>query len=104
MQYMIIYNVTCNIPDSIEAEWVHWMKHEHIPEVIATEKFTGFKMLKLLTNVADNEGVNYAIQYFCHSLEDFNDYSDNYGPALKAKTAAKYGDKVLAFRTLLEEV
>jgi hypothetical protein len=101
---MIIYNVTCNIPSEIEQEWVHWMKHEHIPEVIATEKFTGFKMLKLLTEVDGNEGVNYAIQYYCQSVDDFNDYAFNYGPALKAKTAAKYGDKVLAFRTLLEEV
>jgi hypothetical protein len=101
---MIIYNVTCNIPLSIEAEWVHWMKHEHIPEVIATEKFTGFKMLKLLTEVDGNEGVNYAIQYFCHSMDDYNDYADNHGPALKAKTYAKYGEQVLAFRTLLEEV
>ena len=61
-------------------------------------------MLKLLTNVEDNEGVNYAIQYYCHSIEDYNDYSENFGPALKAKSYAKYGDKVLAFRTLLEEV
>ena len=101
---MIIYNVTCNIPEEIEEEWVHWMKHVHIPEVIATEKFTGFKMLKLLTVVADNEGVNYAIQYFCHSMDDYNDYVENYAPALKQKTYDRYGEKVLAFRTLLEEV
>lgn len=101
---MIIYNVTCNIPEEIESEWVHWMKHVHIPEVIATEKFSGFKMLKLLTAVADNEGVNYAIQYFCNSMEDYNDYADNHAPALKAKTFERYGEQVLAFRTLLEEV
>ena len=101
---MIVYNVTCNIPPEIETEWVHWMKHEHIPEVIATEKFTGFKMLKLLTVVDDNEGVNYAIQYFCNTIDDFNEYVDRYALALKAKTYAKYGEKVLAFRTLLEEV
>jgi hypothetical protein len=101
---MIVYNVTCNIPETIEEEWVHWMKHEHIPQVIATEKFTGFKMLKLLTTVADNEGVNYAVQYFCNSLEDYDDYADNYAPALKAQTYERYGDQVLAFRTLLQEV
>lgn len=101
---MIIYNVTCNIPEDIEEEWVHWMKHEHIPEVIATEKFTGFKMLKLLTVVDGNEGVNYAIQYYCHSLEDYENYNEKFAPALRQKTAEKYGEKVLAFRTLLEEI
>lgn len=101
---MIIYNVTCNIPEAIEEEWVHWMKHVHIPEVIATEKFTGFKMLKLLTTVEDNEGVNYAIQYFCQSIEDFEAYNEQFAPALKQKTFEKYGESVLAFRTLLEEI
>ena len=48
--------------------------------------------------------MNYAIQYYCHALEDFNDYVENYAPALKQKTFNKYGEKVLAFRTLLEEV
>ncbi|MCC6818657.1 MAG: DUF4286 family protein [Bacteroidia bacterium] len=101
---MIIYNVTCNIPETIESEWVHWMKHTHIPEVIATEKFTGFKMLKLLTGVEDNEGVNYAIQYYCNSLSDFESYNQDFAPALKQKTFERYGEQVLAFRTLLEEV
>ena len=101
---MIIYNVTCNIPESIEGEWVHWMKHVHIPEVIATEKFTGFKILKLLTTVEDNEGVNYAIQYYCQSLDDYEDYMNRFAPALRQKTFDRYGEQVLAFRTLLEEV
>lgn len=101
---MIIYNVTCNIPIEIEEEWVHWMKHTHIPEVIATEKFTSFKMLKLLTVVDGNEGVNYAIQYFCHTIEDYDAYIEHHANALRVKTYEKYGDKVLAFRTLLQEV
>lgn len=101
---MIIYNVTCNMPESIEEEWVNWMKHTHIPEVISTGKFTGFRMLKVLTVVDDNEGVNYAIQYYCESIEDFEDYNQNFAPALKMKTFQKYGENVLAFRTLLEDV
>lgn len=101
---MIIYNVTCNIPVEIETEWVEWMKKEHIPEVMATQKFVAYKMLKLMTSVEGNEGVNYAIQYSCNSIDDYNAYAEHHGPGLKAKTAAKYGDSVLAFRTLLEEV
>ena len=61
-------------------------------------------MLKLLTSAADNEGVNYAVQYFCHTIEDYNDYAERFAPALKEKTYRRYGDSVLAFRTLLEEV
>jgi hypothetical protein len=101
---MIIYNVTCNIPEEIESEWVEWMKTVHIPEVMATQKFVDYKMLKLMTTVDGNEGVNYAIQYSCLKIEDYHSYAEEHGPTLKAKTTAKYGDSVLAFRTLLEEV
>lgn len=100
---MILYNVTCNIPLEIETEWLHWMKTEHLPQVMATEKFNSYKIFKLLTEVHDNDGVNYAVQYFCNDLETYNDYAENFAPALKAKTANKYGEKVLAFRTLLQE-
>jgi len=101
---MILYNVTCNIPFEIETEWLHWMKNEHLPEVMATEKFFTCKIFKLLTVVDDNEGINYAVQYFCDHIDKYNDYVENHAPALKAKTANKYGEKVLDFRTLLEEV
>ncbi|MBC7426591.1 MAG: DUF4286 family protein [Bacteroidia bacterium] len=101
---MIIYNVTCNVSESMAAEWLNWMKEEHIPEVMATGLFSSYRILKLLTVVEDNEGLNYAIQYSCDSVEAFDKYVEIYGPGLKAKTYEKYGDSVLAFRTLLEEV
>lgn len=101
---MILYNVTCNIPHEIEQEWVEWMKNEHIPEVMASELFHSHKMFKLLSEVEGNEGINYAIQYFCETMEHYEQYASLHGPALKAKTYAKYGENVLAFRTLLEQV
>ena len=36
---MLIYNVTINIEESVEKEWLAWMQQVHIPEVIATGKF-----------------------------------------------------------------
>ncbi len=100
---MILYNVTCNIPEEIETEWLNWMKTEHIPEVMNTQLFLSYKIFKLLTEAEGNEGVNYAIQYFTEHIEKYEIYVRDFGPKLKAKTYSKYGDKVLAFRTLLKE-
>jgi hypothetical protein len=100
---MILYNVTCNIPEEIETEWLNWMKTEHIPEVMNTQLFLSYKIFKLLTEAEGNEGVNYAIQYFAEHIENYEIYAKDFGPTLKAKTYSKYGDKVLAFRTLLKE-
>lgn len=99
---MIIYNVTCNVADEIHDEWVQWMKEVHLPEVMETGLFLEHKMMKILTEVEDNTGTNYAIQYLCQSMDDYTNYSTNFGPALKQKTLEKYGDKVMAFRTLME--
>ena len=101
---MIIYNVTCNVEPHLELEWLEWMQQVHIPEVMNTGCFLSFKILKLLTSAQDDVGVNYAIQYTTETLENYERYQQNFGPALRDKTLAKYGESVMAFRTLLEEV
>jgi hypothetical protein len=85
-------------------EWLIWMQQEHIPEVMQTGCFTECKILKLLTEAGDNEGINYAIQYTANSIENYNQYKDLFGPMLQAKTKEKYGDTVLAYRSLLEVI
>lgn len=101
---MIIYNVTCNVEPPLEAEWLLWMQQVHIPEVMETGCFLSFKILKLLTTAQDDVGVNYAIQYTAETLAKYEQYQQEFGPALRDKTIAKYGERVMAFRTLLEEV
>ena len=100
---MIVYNVTCTLADeSIHEEWLHWMKEEHIPEVMSTGLFADYRMLRLLHE--ENNGITYAIQYRSTTMAEYQLYQKEYAPPLQQKTREKYGDKVLAFRTLLEEV
>ncbi|MFZ9663509.1 MAG: DUF4286 family protein [Bacteroidia bacterium] len=101
---MIVYNVTCNVGSHMAEEWLKWMQEEHIPEVMQTGCFTECKILKLLTEADDNEGINYAIQYTANTIDNYNQYKDQFGPILQAKTKEKYGDSVLAYRSLLEVI
>jgi hypothetical protein len=101
---MIIYNVTLNVDESIHDEWMIWMHSTHVPEVMATGKFHSFNMLRLLTRQSDETGETYAIQYKASSIEDYMAYQEQFAPALQQKTIEKYGNKILAFRTLMEEV
>ena len=59
---MYIYNVTVNIEETIHDEWVRWMNEEHIPEMLATGKFTKALMTKVLVE-EEMGGVTYSIQY-----------------------------------------
>lgn len=99
---MIVYNVTCNMLKSASSEWLDWMKNEHIPEVMQTGCFISHKLLKLLGTDATEEDVNYVVQYTCENIETLERYRRNFGPTLMQKTLAKYGDSVLAYRSVLE--
>ncbi len=100
---MILYNVTIGIDIDIELEWVTWMKETHIPDVLNTGVFQSFKFYKVLSH-DDDGSVSYCIQYFTDSIEKFNMYIKDHAPSLVEEHRARFKDKHVAFRTLLEEV
>ena len=101
---MIIYNVTVNVEKDIQEDWVKWMKEVHIPDVLNTDLFEGHKFLRLLNEEANNTGVTYAIQYFCKDMKTLQTYMGQHAPRLQEEHTARYKEKFVAFRTLLEEV
>ncbi len=98
---MILYNVTVALEPAIETEWLAWMQQEHIPEVMATGCFTGYKIYKVLL---EKDSLTYAIQYFAPNMAALQRYQGRYAPALQAKHRQKFGEQATAFRTLLEEI
>ena len=99
---MIIYNVTINVDESIHDEWLSWIK-EHIPQVLATGKFSEAKLTKVLVE-EDKGGVTYSIQYRAHSREALDNYYRDHAERLRQKGSARFADKMLAFRTELEVI
>lgn len=99
---MIIYNVTINIDNDVREEWLNWMKTVHIPEVMATGYFLEHKICRVL--VDEEQGTTYSIQYTAANMEDLKEYQANHSPRLQKVTNERYGNKMVAFRTLLEVV
>lgn len=97
---MIIYNVTLLIDDSIHQQWLEWIKN-HIPQVLATGKFTEAKLSKVLVE-EEKGGTTYSVQYRAKSREALDHYKEFDAPKLKTEGITKFGDKMLAFRTELE--
>ncbi|MEO9965977.1 MAG: DUF4286 family protein [Reichenbachiella sp.] len=100
---MILYNVTVSLDENIEADWLQWMREDHIPKVMDTGFFVERKIFKLLSH--EQEGaITYAIQYFAESIEKINEYQNNYAEGLQSEHTEKFKDKFVAFRTMLEHV
>lgn len=97
---MILYNVTSNINESINNEWLAWMREVQIPRVLATGKFDKAILSKVLLE-EEMDGITYAVQYHAVSFEALNAYYDEYAPKIRAEVFKKFADKVLSFRTEL---
>lgn len=98
---MIIYNVTTNIHESVHDQWLNWMQQKHIPEVLATGKFSSARIVRVLIE-EEMGGTTYSVQYTTDSKETLEKYYEEDAPALREEGLRLFGDKMLAFRTELE--
>jgi hypothetical protein len=100
---MFIYNVTIKLDQSIHEKWIQWMNETHIPDVMNTGCFEKFVFVRLL-ETDETEGPTYAVQYYAASKAQYNRYIDLYAAKLRKDSMDKWGNKFIAFRTLMEVV
>tara|TARA_B100000683_G_scaffold168219_1_gene162159 strand:+ start:3474 stop:3782 length:309 start_codon:yes stop_codon:yes gene_type:complete len=97
---MIIYNVTCNVEKEILQDWIQWMIEIHIPDVMQTGFFLEANINKVISS--NDAGTTYAIAYSCESMKKLHEYQIKFSAELQKKHMERYGEKVVAFRTILE--
>lgn len=100
---MIIYNVTIKVHYSIADDWVNWLKEEHIADVINTGCFTHARVLRLL-EIEEEDGITYAVQYHTTDKKLYEEYLEKHADAMRKKGMDKWGDKFIAFRSVMEVV
>lgn len=100
---MLVYNVTIKVAEQVAHDWLNWLQNEHIPEVMATGCFSKAGVFRLLED-AGEEGVTYVVQYFAGSRELYDRYMENHAGILRKKSFEKWGDKFIAFRSLMQVV
>jgi hypothetical protein len=101
---MFILNITYNLEPPIEQEWLHDMTMEHIPDVLNTNKFMNHRVLRLVNEHPDANGNTYAIQFMATKIADIQAYLAHEGAILENKVLAKYGESIVSFSTVLEEI
>ncbi len=99
---MYIYNVTINIDESIHEEFSIWIR-KHIPDVLATGKFTEARLVQVLVE-EEMGGATYAVQYTAKSREHLEAYYLEDATQLREEGMKKFADKMLGFRTELRVI
>ncbi len=100
---MIVYNITSKVDHTILNAWIKWQKENLIPEIIGTGFFLEHKFFQLLDH-DDDEGKTFVIQFFTSSKENYEKYSREIAPGLRKKSFEKWGDHVISYRSLLQQV
>jgi hypothetical protein len=100
---MYIYNITTKVANSIVEQWVQWQQQENIPEVMSIGLFKEFRFFRLLEQ-DDSEGATFVIQYFTDDLFKYSRYVEEHAPRIRAKAFNRWGDKFIAFRTIMKTV
>src|SRR5210317_1985067 len=95
---MYIYNVIINVDESIHDSWITWMQDIHIPEVLATGKFTKALMSEVLVQ-DELGGITYSVQFTCSSKKLLLEYYTKDAPRLREVSYKKFGNKFGAYRT-----
>ncbi|MEO9021123.1 MAG: DUF4286 family protein [Ginsengibacter sp.] len=100
---MFIYNITTKVDHAILNDWLQWQREIHIPGVMATGSFTEHRFYKLLEH-DDDEGSAFVTQFMAATQADYDQYLLQFAPQLRKETLEKWGDQVVSFRTLLQNV
>ncbi len=98
---MIIYNVTIKLEAEIASEWVSWMKQEHMQDLMRTGLFTDCRLCRLLEQ-DESDGVTYIAQYFCDTIDHYNKYISDHAQTMRDKGFSRFGNRFIAFRTVME--
>lgn len=90
---MIVYQVTVLISHEAEKEWTLWMRDQHIPAVMATGYFSGFRFTK--------DGLAHIIEYDCETLEKLTAYQAGPAVALQKEHSERYAGHFTASRKII---
>lgn len=97
---MYIYNVTINIDESVQEDWLHWMRNIHIPEMLATGKFSKALMTRVIIE-EEMGGLTFSIQYTTDSKETLDKYYAEDAERLQSRGTERFGGMFVTFRTEL---
>ena len=99
----LIYNVTVKVEQQIADAWLQWALEVHIPDVMHTQCFTDYRVVRLL-EVDDSEGPTYAIQYHAVSKADYNRFIELHASEMRKRSFEKWGEQFIAFRSVMQVV
>lgn len=100
---MILFSLTVNIDNEIEAEWLEWMRQTFIPNIWLTGLFDEKRFLRLISN-DEQGGLTYSLQLTIENLSKYGEFEKHHLQDFRGMLYGKYAGRLVDFHTILEKV
>lgn len=98
---MLIYNTTYSVSNDALQNFYIWLHEVFIPEVEREQMLTNPRLLKVL-DAQNNENVSLSLQWEVSGSATLHRWYMKQGVQMDEQIAKMFGEKVVAFPTILE--
>lgn len=100
---MIIFNTTFHIEDDVETACVNYLRNTYIIKAV-NSGFLFEPRLALIHAQHEESGTSYSLQFKVKNIDTLDYWLSAEGKQLQQELVDKFGNRVVGFITLLEEI
>lgn len=100
---MIVYVVELEMDVALHDEYLAWL-HGHVREMLALPEFVDAAILTRIDPPAPSGRWTATVHYRLRDRAAWDGYLANHAAHMRARSIARFGDRVLARRSVLETV
>jgi len=100
---MIILNITTQVSHAAHEAWLKWFTEEHLPAIMRTGSFTHAQWVRV-RELADEEGLTYAVQLYCPDWSALDAFRINELPRFRESEKKLWGNNIFSFESVMEVI
>jgi hypothetical protein len=100
---MLLYNITTKVDHASHAEWLKWMQQSYVLHLMEGGYFEEFRLSRIL-GIDELDGVTYTLQLGVANMTTYGLYQQKLALQHQTMHDARYGDRALSFRSLMDIV
>jgi len=88
------------IEESIEQQWLSWIKINYINTVLETGFFQSYQLLQVTDS--PNEGLTYCLQFRTNEISSLQSYQNLYAPQIESEHQLAFPNQLVTFGSTMK--
>ena len=101
---MVLYNTTFVMAPATVGEFIDFMRTHYLPVLERVGQVEGLRLHRVLREDSDVDSESYALHFYVPSGYHLQELLSDHGLGLAQRLVDTFGERVLGFSTILEEV